>query len=86
MTAVVTSHHNGCGFLRIYINDKLHLAFSTEKLAGIQSWTLSHTRTPATYTIEITPTEGKRIIAEYDSDGVWRDVLAEIDRAFGVSQ
>ncbi|WP_158810275.1 hypothetical protein [Beijerinckia sp. L45] len=77
----ITSSHNAAGLCRIYINGILHLAFSTEKLAGLQSWKMS-TRSPSLFAIELT-TRGAVVLAEYDHENVWKDVLAEIDSAFG---
>ena len=77
----VTSSHNAAGLLRIYINGVLHLAFSTERLAGLQSWKMT-TRTPALYALELTFAKAV-VLAEYDREELWRDVLAGIDAAFG---
>lgn len=85
MTPAVTSHHNADGLLRVYVGGTLHLAFSTEKLASIQSWSRSHTRSPAMYAIEVTPTEGAPTLCEYDREDLWRDVLGAIDLAFGAA-
>ena len=77
----VTSSHNAAGLLRIYINGVLHLAFSTERLAGLQSWKMT-TRAPALYALELTFAKAV-VLAEYDREELWRDVLAAIDAAFG---
>ena len=77
----VTSTHNAAGLLRVYINGVLHLRFSTEKLAGLQSWKMT-TRSPPLFALELTFPRAV-VLVEYDHEEVWRAVLAEIDAADG---
>lgn len=78
----VTSTLNAAGLLRIYINSTLHLAFSTEKLAEVQSWKMT-TRTPAMFVIERTYIDGASQVSDYDSEALWKAILGAIDAAFG---
>lgn len=84
MMPAVTASHNAAGWCRIFISGTLHLAFRTgDYLAGVQSWSNSHTRSPAMYAIEITPKKGEAILAEYDDEQLWHDVLAAVSATFG---
>lgn len=73
MTPTVTSQ---CfGFFKVSINGTLHLSIKMDELVGVQSWKFKDSK----HTIEFTTKTGS-IIAEYDSENLWKEVLTHVNK------
>lgn len=64
------------GYIKIYINDLLHLSIKVSEYIGIQSWIYPGSTTP--YNIEYY-TKSKKILTQYDSIEKWKTILTFIN-------
>jgi len=69
---VVTSKIEN-NYLKIFIDDTLHLAVDTTKLRGIQAWLYTEDFLYIQYYLSDT-----KIKCEYNSPKIWKEVLTEL--------
>jgi hypothetical protein len=62
-------------FVRIYINDTLHVMFKTEEFIGIQSYI----NDDDVHCIEVY-TKNQKILLEYDTKEKWKEILKLFDQ------
>lgn len=63
------------GYIKIYINDLLHVYFKSSNLVHIQTWVAD-----SKFAIEYTFREGENLFSEYDEIDKWKEVIKLLDK------